>query len=193
MNVALIGDSIRLHSEPFVREYLPSRFRLRSPAVNCKSSHHVAAGIQAWVPPGSADIVHINCGLHDVRHDPGQQRPVNSPEEYLANLRRVFAYLAGTGAAVIWATTTPVDEAMHGGMEAPRWHRTDIVAYNRLSVDLALGFGFQVNDLYGPLSAAAGLWMPDGVHFDHAGNQLIGKLVAAAIEACGTPDLDATP
>jgi lysophospholipase L1-like esterase len=188
VNIALIGDSIRLYSEPFVRDCLPSRFRLRSPSVNCKSSHHVAAGIREWVPPGSADIVHINCGLHDVRHDPGQRRPVSTPEEYLANLGRVFDHLAGTGASVIWATTTPVDEAMHGGMEAPRWHQADIVAYNRLSVDLARGFGFQVNDLHRRLSeTAGGLLMPDGVHFNHAGNRLIGKLVAAAIEACGKP------
>ena len=188
MNVALIGDSIRLYSEPFVRNCLPSRFRLRSPAVNCKSSQHVAAGIREWVPPGSADIVHLNCGLHDVRHDPGRHLPVSSPEEYLANLRRVFDHLAGTGAAVVWATTTPVDEAMHGGTEAPRWHGTDIVAYNRLSTELARGFGFRINDLHGRLAGAeGGLWMPDGVHFNHAGNQLIGKFVAAAIEACGKP------
>lgn len=184
MNVALVGDSIRLYSEPFVRACLPSKFQVRSPSVNCKSSGNVAARIKDWIPPATADVVHINCGLHDIRHDPGQNRPVSSPEEYVANLRHVFSYLATTGASVIWATSTPVNEAMHGDIAMPRWYRTDLAEYNRLSVELALGFGFQINDLYGLLTEAAAeaLFLPDGVHFNQAGNQLIGKHVATAIQ-----------
>lgn len=188
VNVALVGDSIRLFSEPFVRRCLPSRFKLRSPAENCKSSRNVAARIREWVRPATADVVLVNCGLHDIRHDPGQCRPVTSPEDYVANLQHVFAYLAATGASVIWATSTPIRESMHAGIDSPRWYREDLVAYNRLSVELALGFGFGVNDLYGRLTEAAAerLLMPDGVHFNHVGNALIGKHVAAAIQACRT-------
>jgi lysophospholipase L1-like esterase len=186
VRVTLIGDSIRLFSEPFVRRCLPARFRLHSPAVNCRSSRDVAASIQQWVPHGTADIVHLNCGLHDIRHDPGQSRPRTSPEEYAAHLRQVFTWLAATGATVVWATSTPVDEAMHGGIESSRWYRADLVAYNRLSAELALGFGFRINDLHRWLSEAAveRLLMPDGVHFNRHGNQLIGQHVAAAIQAC---------
>jgi lysophospholipase L1-like esterase len=186
VNIALIGDSIRLFSEPFVRRCLPSRFKLRSPAVNCKSSRNVASRIQAWVPPATVDVVHVNCGLHDIRHDPGERRPVTSPKEYVANLRHVFTYLAATGVSVIWATSTPIRETMDDGNKSPRWYRADLIAYNRLSVELALGFGFRINDLYSRLSEAGveGLLMPDGVHFNQVGNQLIGKHVAAAIQAC---------
>ena len=186
VNVALVGDSIRLHAEPFVRRSLPSRFKLRSPTVNGKSSDCVAAGIRDWIPPGTADIVHLNCGLHDIRRDPGQRRPRISPTEYIANLRQVFEYLAATGACVIWATSTPVREALDEPIDSPRWHQADLVRYNRLSVELALGFGFRVNDLHGRLSEAPvdALLMPDGVHFNHAGNALIGRQVAAAIRAC---------
>lgn len=186
VNVALVGDSIRLFSEPFVRQCLPARFKLRSPADNCRSSRNVAARIQDWVPRGAADIVHVNCGLHDIRQDAGQRRPVSSPEDYVANLRHVFAYLADTGASVIWATTTPIRESVHDEIDSPRWHLADLVAYNRLSVELALGFGFRINDLYGRLSGAdvEALLLPDGVHFNHVGNQLIGKYVATAIQAC---------
>lgn len=184
MNVALIGDSIRLYSEPFVRVGLPTDFHVRSPSVNCKSSRDVAARIKDWAPAGTADVVHINCGLHDIRHDPGQSRPVNSPDEYVPNLRHVFGYLEAIGASVIWATSTPVNEAVHHDIAMPRWYRADIVEYNRLSVELALGFGFQINDLYGLLTQTAveALFLPDGVHFDEAGNRFIGKHVAAAIQ-----------
>ena len=196
VDVTLVGDSIRLYAEPFVRERLPPRFRVRSPSVNCRSSHTVAAMIREWVPAASAEVVHINCGLHDVRHDPGQHRPVSSPDEYVANLRRVFTYLATTGASVIWATSTPVNDAVHTRLALPRWYRADLVEYNRLSVGLARDFGFQVNDLYTRLSGmAADAWfLPDGVHFNHAGNRLIGECVAAAIQhAVPDPPSRATP
>jgi lysophospholipase L1-like esterase len=186
VNVTMVGDSIRLFSEPFVRNCLPAKFKVHSPVLNCKSSRNVAETIRYWVKPSTADIVHINCGLHDIRHDPGQTRPVSTREEYLANLRLAFTYLATTGASVIWATTTPVAEAMHGGIDSPRWYQADVVAYNRLSVELAVDFGFRINDLHGLLTEIEGLMLPDGVHFNSAGNRLIGKHVAAAIQACGT-------
>ena len=184
ISVALIGDSIRLHAEPWIKESLPSRFRVSSPAENCRSSWHVLAGIQNWVPPGMLDVVHINCGLHDIRRDPGQDRPVSSLDEYAANLQRIFDYLAHAATSVIWATSTPVGGSCPNDLAMPRWHPDDLVAYNRVSADLAFGFGFRINDLHARLSLAPAdaLLMSDGVHFNDAGNRLIGAHVATAIQ-----------
>lgn len=183
MKVALIGDSIRIYSEPFVRACLPATFEVNSPPVNCKSSDEVARLIRAWIPPATVHMVHINCGLHDLRRDSGQSQPVNSLEEYAANLRSVFSYLASTGVSVIWATTTPVNEALHGSPGMPRWHTADIAAYNQVSTGLALSYGFGINDLYGRLAEGApeALHLADGVHFNRTGNELIGRYVADAI------------
>lgn len=118
MRVALIGDSIRLFSESFVRSFLPAKFEV----------------------------------------------------------------------SVIWATITPVNKTVPDSIEVPRWHPADLVAYNQMSVEIALSFGFQINDLHGRLSEAAvdDLLLPDGVHFNRAGNELIGKHVAAAIQAAAS-------
>jgi len=185
MKVALIGDSIRMHAEPFVRERLPQRIRLVSPAENCESSRKVAECIGDWVPRGEVDLVHINCGLHDIRYDPGRDRPVSSAEEYEANLRKIFAHLATSGAAVVWATSTPFDEAMHNRSKASRRHRTDLLEYNRRSVSLACDFGFGIHDLHETLSQTAldTILLADGVHFNRTGNALIGQHIADAIEA----------
>lgn len=182
-SVALIGDSIRLNAEAFVRDGLPASVRMFSPPVNCGSSHNVAARIRDWVPPSTATLVHINCGLHDIRYDAGSDRPVSSPAEYAANLRGIFGYLAGMGARVVWATSTPIDETMHNSAKASRRYRADLLAYNALSTELAAGFGFAVNDLHGRLSALdlGGLLLADGVHFNRAGNALIGGFIAEAI------------
>lgn len=185
MRVSLIGDSIRMNAEPFVRDRLPQRFRLTSPSVNCESSHTVAERIGDWAPRGEFDLVHINCGLHDIRYDPGRNCPVSSPEEYEANLRKIFVHLATSGAAVVWATSTPIDEVMHNKSKPSRRYRSDLLEYNRLSVSLAQGFGFAIHDLYALLSQAPleNLLLADGVHFNRTGNALIGQHIADAIQA----------
>ncbi len=184
MNVAFIGDSIRMNAEPFVRMYLPDTIGVHSPAENCESSHRVAASISTWVPATGIDVVHINCGLHDIRYDPGLDRPVSSLDQYRANLHAIFSYLAGTGAIVIWATSTPVDEDRHNRNKLSRRYQADLIEYNRISVELAYAFGFRIHDLYERLSQASidTLLLPDGVHFNRAGNELIGRHIVDAIQ-----------
>ena len=53
--VALIGDSIRMNAEPFLRRRLSSDIELFAPPTNCESSRTVLAHIREWVPVGSAD------------------------------------------------------------------------------------------------------------------------------------------
>jgi len=182
-HLALIGDSIRLRVTPYVRACLPMSYQLHSPPDNGKSSGDMAARIRDWVPPNTFDIVHINCGLHDVRREPGQDSPRRTPDDYVASLRSIFDYLATNAGSVIWATTTPVDETLHGGIDMPRWHAADVSTYNRVSVELAIDYGFRINDIHGHLSKATErLFLPDGVHFNDAGNQLIGRHIATAIQ-----------
>jgi isoamyl acetate esterase len=185
MKIGLIGDSIRLNAQPFLRERLPAEFELRAPAENCESSQRVAASIREWLPIGAVGVVHINCGLHDIRYDPGLDRPVSSPEVYEANLRDIFAYLAATGAMVIWATSTPIDEARHNANKLSRRYRAHLLDYNRRSVQIARDFGFAIHDLYARVAQAgvADLLLPDGVHFNREGNALIGVAIAEAIMA----------
>lgn len=180
--LALIGDSIRLRAAPYVRERLPVGYQMHSPPENGKASGDIAARIRDLVPPNTFDIVHINCGLHDLRREPGQDWPRRSPDEYGASLRSIFEYLAANVGSVIWATTTPVDETLHGGIDMPRWYESDVLTYNRLSVELANDYGFRINDLHSRLSEATErLFLPDGVHFNDAGNQLIAHHIATSI------------
>lgn len=185
MQVTLIGDSIRLNSQSSVRGNLPSKFQLWGPSINCESSRKVALEIVDWVAPTTADIVHINCGLHDIRFDPGVDRPTCSIHEYAANLESIFSYLASTAPIVIWATSTPIDEAVHNSSKLSKRYQTDLIEYNRASVALALEFGFHINDLHKLLSSFSprNLLLPDGLHFNATGNALIGKIVADAVLA----------
>ena len=69
MTVYLIGDSVRLASEPYTRAALPEA-EIVSPSENCRSSHDVLEHIGQWTEDATAgDVIHINCGLHDIRHN----------------------------------------------------------------------------------------------------------------------------
>jgi lysophospholipase L1-like esterase len=184
MAVVLIGDSIRINSEPFIRANLPSSVEVLSPPENCESSHKVSAYIREWVPATNVDLIHLNFGLHDIRYDPGKNQRVSSPEEYRANLRAVFSYLSTTGAHIIWATSTPIDELMHNGIKPSRRYQSDLIEYNRISVSMAQDFGFSINDLHHKMSPfnLNALLLSDGLHFNTAGNELIGTIIADSIK-----------
>ncbi len=183
MRAILIGDSIRMNAQPFVRDRLPAEVSLIAPAENCGSSEVVRARLREWLPAESCDVVHINCGLHDIRYDPGRLRPVSLPHEYAENLRAIFAVLVRTCARVVWATSTPIDEVRHNIAKASRRYRIDLLEYNRISIEIADAFGIRIHDLHARLMQAPidALLLPDGVHYTGAGNELIGGCIAEAI------------
>lgn len=185
MTVYLIGDSIRLNAESTVRALLGDDIAVVSPRENCESSTRVRQHIAAWVPATVGDVVHLNCGLHDLRHDPGRQAPVNTLDVYTDNLSAIFSALADTGATVVWAASTPIDEERHNRNKASRRYAADVLAYNARSVELANAHGFVVHDLHATVLRHSfhALLLEDGVHFNDAGNAVVGTAIAEAIRA----------
>ncbi|TDK23873.1 SGNH/GDSL hydrolase family protein [Luteimonas aestuarii] len=182
MTIHLVGDSIRLNAEPTVRGML-AEFVVKSPVENCESSTQVRKRIAEWLPAVPGDLVHINCGLHDLRYDAGASQPVNTLAKYVDNLRAIFDVLAATGATVVWATSTPFDEGRHNAAKASRRYRADLQRYNAASVDLARAHGFAVHDLHAVVLShdLPSLLLDDGLHFNAAGNAVVGAAIARVI------------
>lgn len=183
MTVYLIGDSVRLASEPYTRAALPEA-DIVSPSENCRSSHDVLEHIGKWTGGATVgDIIHINCGLHDIRHNQGCNEPVADIETYRNNLTRIFDYLKQTGAKIIWASSTPFLESVHNIVKPSRRYLADLKAYNRVAEDLARQYGFAVNDLYSLMFGQdlTDVMLCDGLYFNEFGSQMIGKAVAEAI------------
>jgi lysophospholipase L1-like esterase len=108
---------------------------------------------------------------------PDGERQV-SPEAYERNLRQLVLQLKGTGAKVIWATTTPVPEGAAGrhGADAPLYNgiANKIMDENRVVID----------DLYTfALPQLTKIQQPKNVHFSTEGSEALAKRVAASIEA----------
>ena len=183
MTVYLIGDSVRLASEPYTRAALPEA-DIVSPSENCRSSHDVLEHIEQWTEGATAgDVIHINCGLHDIRHNQGCNGPVADIETYCNNLTQIFDYLKQTGAKIIWASSTPFLESVHNIVKPSRRYLADLKAYNRVAEDLARQYGFAINDLYSLMfeQDLTDVMLCDGLHFNEFGSKMIGEAVAEAI------------
>lgn len=187
--VILLGDSIRLGYEPLVREQLAGEAFVWGPAENGQHTVHLLMNFWQWVVSQQPDVLHLNAGHWDTRHIiRGVADNIVPLPQYRENVARAIrAAQQHTRARIIWATTTPFFQApldrghARGGLAGR--DATDIPRYNAAAVAVARDLGVVVNDLYTTVQAAdpATLLSEDGVHFHAAGNEFLGRAVAAAI------------
>lgn len=176
--VLLIGDSISIGYTLPVRKLLQGKANLHRIPTNGGPTSNGIAHLKGWLGAGKWDVIHFNWGLHDLKIQPDGARQVPLPQ-YEQNLRELVATLKGTGAKLIWATTTPVPE---GKVSPPRLP-ADVPAYNEAALRVMKEQGVAVNDLYAfVLPDLARLQRPVNVHFTPAGSEALAKKVAAEIE-----------
>lgn len=180
--VALVGDSIRMGYQP----YVAVRVRTHSvwgPAENCRSSRFLSSHLEELVLEHLHEptLIHINAGAHDLRREEPDGFEVQVPlAEYRTNLESIIRRLKVDPrvAAIVVATTTPVDDIRHKTGDSMRYNE-DVIAYNEALVDVAAANRCFINDLYDevrkcrfdPLSE-------DGIHFNETGKEYLGASVA---------------
>jgi len=182
--VVLIGDSIRMYYQETVRTELEGSAEVIAPEDNGGTSSNVLAHLDAWITTHRPDLVHLNCGLHDIKRVDGRP-PVTALQEYASNVEQIFRGILAGGSALIWATTTPVNEQWHHERkEFDRWE-ADVAAYNEAALEVARRLDVPVNDLFAVVMAAGRdeLLSPDGVHFTDEGSAMLGRTVANVIRA----------
>lgn len=175
--VLLIGDSISVGYTIPVRNLLDGVANVHRIPTNGGPSSRVAANLETWLGTEPWDVIHLNCGLHDVAQTTVgvNDQPL---EEYERLLRLIFQRLQTTGATIIWASTTPVPD----GARNPLRLNSDVIAYNALAATLAGEFGYRINDLYSFALPYLATWqLPRDVHFLAIGYQGLATQVAASI------------
>ena len=182
-NVTLIGDSIRMGYQQYVVQDLDGIARIWGPEANGGDSNKVRAHLSEWVDANPGDIVHLNCGLHDLRKAFDSDQAQVDPETYRANLIHIFDAVVAAGRKLIWATTTPVNEDWHHERKGFDRFCADVDLYNTIALEEARRRDLPVTDLHALVTEAGRdeLLVPDGVHFSDAGSALLGKAVAASI------------
>ena len=181
--VLTIGDSISIGYTPFVAEMLTGQAEIGHNPGNGGDSDNVLANMDAWLAEAGADVVHLNCGLHDLkvaRDTRAHQVPL---ERYRRNLTEIGRRLAACGALPVWASSTAVIDARHNAVKEFDRHNADVDAYNAAAGEIMLAAGIRINDLHAAAIAAGieTVVCDDGVHMTDGGYAILAQAVADCI------------
>jgi acyl-CoA thioesterase-1 len=178
--VLLIGDSISIGYTLEVRRLLKDKANIHRIPQNGGATDVGLERIDTWLGDGNWDVIHFNFGLHDAKFQ-SETTLRSTREEYAANLRTLVTQMKGTGAKLIFATTTPVPL---GGNLSPTRKFDSIPERNTAAVQVMAECGVTVNDLYATvLPVFTQVGRPNDVHFQPEGYDVLARAVARSIEA----------
>ncbi|HEY9248318.1 MAG TPA: SGNH/GDSL hydrolase family protein [Rariglobus sp.] len=180
----IIGDSISVHYAPYLERYVRGVFccihregeaealhNLDLPmGANAGDSTRVLDFVRGKRARGGidADVLLLNCGLHDIRTDPVTGHRKTSLAGYAANLEGIVGEVAAMKPRLVWVRTTPCDEAVHN-KPGSGFYRfgADVIAYNAAADAVMKRRGVPSIDLHtftANLGASSSLYC-DHVHF----------------------------
>ena len=171
--------------EHAVRTSLAPHYTVWAPAENGTTSTHMLARMSQWLEEQQPSIVHINCGLHDLRFNPGETNRQVPLDIFENNLHQLFQLLrsANPGARLIWATITPVMDEWHQGSRPSRRHNADVIEYNATALAVAVAHELEINDLYAHVMQKGPNSMldRDGVHYTEHGYAMLAAKVIESV------------
>lgn len=179
--VLLAGDSISMGYGPVVASRIGDRYDVSILPANGGTSANLLAHVEDWFAAPNFDLIHVNCGLHDLGRERDKTGPRVDLRTYEANLRELFRRLrAETRSHLAWATTTPVIDERHAARKDFDRYEKDVTAFNRVGVRVASEAGLPVHDLHAVVvgAGAEGCIGEDGVHMTKAGYDTLAKAVA---------------
>lgn len=191
--IILLGDSIRMGYDKYVKNALERVADVYYPTENCRFSTHVFRFLPDWKAegkwPDDVDLVHWNAGLWDVLEIDGEG-PLNTPDTYEMNIGRIYRKIKSMfpNAVQVFATSTNiVEEGYKGGFKR---HNHFIEQYNKIAVNTLKSYDVQINDLYEPTRDIPKEFRSDMTHFyTPEGTKLIGDRVLSVI--CNLLDINA--
>ena len=182
--VLLAGDSISFGYGPHVQARFNGVCEVTNLPANSGTSANLLAHLDEWLVRPAFDIIHLNCGLHDLARERNAAGPRVGLEQYEANLREIFRRLKReTRSLLAWATITPVIDERHAARKGFDRYEKDVEAYNVAALRAAQAAGLPVDDLHRVVEAGGreGCVGPDGVHMTEAGNTALADAVAAFV------------
>lgn len=182
--VMLIGDSIRLGYAPKVIERLQGKVDVVSLPANGGDSANVLAHLDECVRE-QPDVVHLNCGLHDLKRFKADGRHQVELDQYAANLEKIVARLrAETKAALVFANTTPILDDRHALRKA-NFDRVeaDVKRYNETAEAVMRRTQTPVHDLHWVVEqgGAESMLGRDGTHYTPAAYDRLAEAVADVV------------
>lgn len=152
--VLLLGDSIRMGYQEYVKEALAGEYEVLCPEDNGRfAAYTLWQANQAFKWNPDIALVHFNNGYWDMNIEAPMTEPIHPIEEYTSFLRRIVALCRDCGAQVVFATTVPVLEqgaaGDNTGVQGTINYRNEwVTAYNAAATAVMEELEVPVNDLY---------------------------------------------
>ena len=191
--IILIGDSIRMGYDKYVKEALRDTARVYYPADNCRFATYILRFVHEWKKKGEwpedADLVHWNAGLWDVPEIMGDE-PVTPIEHYAVQIARIDRRLRQLfpKAKIVFATSTAVEEEKFGPVFKRR--NATIEAFNAAAIKALEGTDTVIDDLYAVTKDCPAECHSDMTHYstpagiEHVGGKVIDVITSElSIEA----------
>jgi lysophospholipase L1-like esterase len=184
LTALLIGDSICMGYRPFVKQKLMDKAKVIGIDDNGGDSGNILQHFDEWILNKDFDLIHFNCGLHDlkVNRTTGEyQQPI---EVYEQNLKQIIKRLKEeTNAKLVWATITPVIDERHNAVKDFNRHQKDVIEYNKVATDIMTEANIAIDDLFSVImnDILEDCLLNDGVHMSEHGNELLTEVVSNCV------------
>lgn len=172
----VIGDSISMQYGPYLKQYLGDQAlyarkgdleKASNLDPNGRDSETVLVYMRSLIEARNfqADILMVNCGLHDIKRDLTLSNYQIPPEQYRQNLVQLINEFPLFAGKLVWVSTTPVADAIHlaRNNEFKRYN-ADVLEYNQIAQDVMRPAGISTIDLY---TFTCQLGSPEQLYEDH--------------------------
>ena len=179
----VIGDSISEGYTPSLAKALRDVASVAHVGENARSSSHTLARLETYLATTPKPFLIVwNNGLHDISSEDTPGRPRTTPEAYETNLHAIGTRLLGSGANVVFLTTTEVPDGAANRLNSERQRYNGIAqrVMENLRID-ALDLGAYSETIHSDHTAVG------NVHFTTAGSRKLAEFLASALRAKLTP------
>ena len=181
--IFLIGDSISMHYEPYLKDYLGGAVQLETRrdteeaerdldvprGRNGGDSEKVLGFLKGVLgtPAFQPDYLLLNCGLHDIKRFPAEDcRYQVDSVSYRANLEEIYRLLCKHDIQLIWVRSTPVIDSVHNPRSKDfKRFSSDLNAYNEIADDVFGKLDVPVIDLFSFSESLGRDAITDHVHY----------------------------
>ena len=184
--ILLLGDSIRKGYDKYVKMAFEDEAEVYFPEENCRFVMYICRHIYNWKDMlncgDDVDVVHWNAGLWDdiLLCDGKPLTTIEVYKEYIDRTCNLIKILFPK-AKIIFATSTPVQEALFTGVY--KRLNKDTEEYNKVAVEVVKSHGGEINDLYSLASAAPVEYHSDVTHYyTKEGTKLLTNHVIKCLE-----------
>ena len=196
--VLLLGDSIRMGYDEYVKELLDGEFEVIYDDVDNGrfAAYTLWQANQFFKNYGRFDVVHWNNGYWDMNIETPMKEAIHPVDEYIHFLGRILGEIRENGAVPIFATTTPIlsesDSAavVKDGVGRFYYDNEWVKEYNSAAVSFMEKEHVAVNDLYSLcLEDKYYYKCPDLLHLTEQGYRRCAEKTAEMIRrAVANPD-----